>query len=115
MTIQLLRGRVILEPIDDVQSDTIIIPDTFDQDGRRKGRYDGHRGRVVAMGAPALTQRVYYEGSWHGGIEVAPDFKVGDEVVYVRATTHHKTTGWGDYEGRKAVYVAQEEIIAVIE
>jgi co-chaperonin GroES (HSP10) len=88
-----MRGRALLQVLDR-NSSTIITPDGRPLDKKI------HRGRVVSLGAPALSNGV--EQPWG----CAP----GDEVLYVYAIALEKVRRFRGY-----VVCGQEEIQAVIE
>jgi hypothetical protein len=99
-----------------VRASGIVLPATVD----RSELYPAHVGRVIAMGPPART-RLRWDWSqedWVGDVEVPPAFAVGDTVVYVwalRGTEAARTyDGFDEYEGHVA-FVAQEEVIAIID
>lgn len=132
MRIALLRGRVLVRPLRETRSrGGIIIPDTYEDDPRRRDNQSsvGH-GVVVAMGPPARASRVCgacrgsagdrYTPSRCGvcvrgrvptGVEIDPCVRVGDEVLYVGQ--HHSRDIVVDGEQLHAI--AQEEIVAVVE
>ena len=141
VTLRLLRGRVMLRPIEpDKSHGGIIIPDPQ----KRTNTNTLGRGVVLAMGEPALTPlrwdscdacdgtgSVVVEktmvgelrgrcpeceangGTWKGGVEIPPHFKIGDEVFHVgqhvsRDNIHPET-------GERVRYCAQEEVQCVLE
>lgn len=100
MTLSLLRGRVMIRPIVETQTrGGIIIPDTA-RDVRDNKPSLG-RGVVVMHGPPALKD----------GVEIAPGFKPGDEVLYIG---QHKSRRV-EWNGESVAMVAQEEVVAVLE
>jgi co-chaperonin GroES (HSP10) len=109
VTIKLLRGRVIIKPITHDYGQSIIkIPDTLKDDPRtderaRSGGKSYGRGIVQAIGLPARTRK--------RGVEVLPEFKVGDEVLFVG---QHKSRDV-EWEGVMCKAVAQEEVTAVVD
>jgi co-chaperonin GroES (HSP10) len=111
MGVRPLRGRVAVRPI--VETRTGLIwhpdqrPDTERSEDKQLGKLaqSSHRGIVLAAGAPAIKY----------GFEVPLGFSVGDEVVYVFAaggTEESRRSLWGE---EACVWVAQEEVIAVVE
>ena len=67
-----------------------------------------HRGTVLGMGEPARTAK--------GDAPIPHGFSVGDEVVFVFAlqgTEESRRGTWSD--GEPCVWIAQEEVIAVVE
>lgn len=105
-----LRGRALLREIYDASP--IVTPDTV-RANKRTGaaRLDIHRGVVLAMGAPARTK---------GGALVMPDYELGSEVLFVFAlqgTEESRTMRMltpSAPAGEAVVWVAQQEIVAVI-
>ena len=89
-----MRGRVFVEVLEMRKS--IIV--TMDEDPRK---VKIHRGRVLAMGPPARNA---------AGIEVPPEFKVGDEILYVYALATEKARRF-----EEVACVAQEEVTGVLE
>lgn len=111
---RLLRGRVAVRPLVERYHGRLVLPDTAADTLRKEQGSSGmlarssHRGRVLAMGEPARTAR--------GDAPVPAGFEVGDEVVYVFArngTEDSRTSTWRD--GEPVVWLAQEEVIAVVE
>ncbi len=91
-----LRGRALLEVERETGRSILYFPEA-------EGRADGHRvhfGRVLALGAPALSK---------GGVEVPWGCAVGDRVLYVYAVAleHNRRDG-------ELVVVGQEEVQAVV-
>jgi co-chaperonin GroES (HSP10) len=76
----------------------IIIPDPQ----KRTNANTLGRGIVLAMGPPALSKK---------GVEVPPNFKVGDEVLHIGQ--HVSRDSWNN--GERVRYCAQEEVQCVIE
>ena len=118
MTLRLLRGRVAVRPLDDVRSDIIVIPDTYDQAAHDHAKgvkaKSSHRGIVLGFGDLARV----HEGCESNplGVPVPRGFAVGDEVVFVygaKGTEKSRRGQWTD--GSACVWVAQEEVQAVIE
>ena len=93
--LRLLRGRVLLRVLPEVQSELVLI------DTSRTREDSVGRGEVVAMGLPAETKR---------GVPIPPQFKVGDTVLFVG---QHKSRQVEIEETLQVV--AQEEVQAVIE
>ncbi len=89
-----MRGRVYVEILRET-SKWIILPDAAPRTEKI------HRGKVLAMGPPARDK-------W--GREVPPEFKPGDEVLYVYALATEKARRFGEI-----ACVAQEEVTGVIE
>ena len=89
-----IRGRVFVEVLEMRKS--IIV--TTEEDPRK---VKIHRGKVLAMGPPARDK-------W--GREVPPEFKPGDEVLYVYALATEKARRFGEI-----ACVAQEEVTGVLE
>lgn len=114
MTMQLLRGRVAIRPLEPRYHGVLVLPDTaYDteratQKSRGLRAQSSHRGRVLALGPPARTAK--------GDAPVPHGFVVGDEVVFVYAlsgTEQSRTSTWTD--GEPVVWIAQEEVIAVVD
>ena len=105
--VRLLRGRVLIRQTQlDYGQELIAIPATYVDDprnpgGRAQERGTVGRGVIVAHGPPALTKK---------GKRVEPEFRVGDEVLYVGE--HHSRDI--EFRGEKLHACAQEEIQAVI-
>ena len=108
-----LRGRIAIRPLVPMRTGLIWHPDQRPDTERGEDKSRGirarssHRGRVLAVGPPALR---------YGKVEVARGFEVGDEVVYVFASggiEKTRTLEWED--GQPCVWVTQEEVIAVAE
>lgn len=96
--IQPLRGRVVIVEQKEKASDLLWTPPKKDRDEKI------HTGRVLAFGAPARTAK---------GIEVPPDFKIGDQVLFVWT---HLEKGWSQQWGSETVaLVPQESVVAVID
>ncbi len=111
MNIRLLRGQVVVR--ENLTADTdhyrhIIVPNVsdaerHDPDARQRAR-KWHRGTVLAMGSPMLSK---------GGVEVQPEFKVGDEVIFHWA---HREKSWTRewVDGELACWVPQALVDAVL-
>lgn len=110
MKIRLLRGQVVVR--EDLKAGTeqykhIVVPDVsskHDRDAVARGR-SWHKGVVLAMGAAAMTKK---------GVEVPPDFKIGDTVLF--HWDHHErswTRPWAD--GEPAAWMPQHCVDAVVE
>ena len=108
---RLLRGRIAVRPLVPQQIGSILMPGTH-ADWTRAGQAElgikaqsSHSAIVLAKGPPALEH----------GHERPHLFEVGDEVVYV----YHHNEKWSDghtwEDGGPVIYVAQEEILAVVE
>jgi co-chaperonin GroES (HSP10) len=105
-----LRGRVAVKPL--VETRTGLIwhpdqrPDTERSEDRQLGKLaqSSHRGRVLGAGPPALRH----------GHEVPLGFEVGDEVVFVFASRGTEESRRSFYGDEPCVWVAQEEVIAVV-
>jgi hypothetical protein len=80
----------------------IAVPQDYYDKHRRETR--SHRGVVLAVGPPALTG---------AGVEIAPEFRVGDIVHYVFSLVGSEKSRAGVWEGGRCVWVAQEEIIGL--
>ena len=110
-TVKPLRGRVVIRPDVPTHIGHIVLPDMAN-DWRREAQHSlgkkamsSHRGRVLAMGPPAINP---------AGQEVPHGFKVGDAVVYVWAHNEQEfTKPWTD--GHDCCWVSQEEVIGVID
>ena len=110
MKIRLLPGRIVIREdyaADHAHLRHILVPEialgTDDKDALAKKR-EWHRGKVLAVGAPAKTEK---------GAEVARGFEVGDEVIF--HWTHLErawTIEWID--GERACVVPQEAVDAVV-
>lgn len=106
-----LRGRVVLRPLYPIKIGLIHLPG-MTQDWERESQRDkgiramsSHRGRVLAMGAPAYAP--------DGRSEVPHGFEVGDEVVFIwRHNEREYTRTWTD--GEPCCWVAQEHVQAVM-
>jgi co-chaperonin GroES (HSP10) len=110
-----LPGRVaVVEAFE--RSPLIHRVDGYDKTHERERKC--HRGRVVAMGAPAQTR---------SGAPILPGFAVGDDVLYVldklsEVTTTHEGS-WCEKArenvwpptGENVIWVAAEEIIGVFD
>lgn len=110
MSIRLLRGIVVVR--EDYKSDTahythIIVPDVSTEHDRKavaRAR-KWHRGKVLAMGAPAMTSK---------GAEVPHGFAVGDEVLFHWVNYEEGfTRPWED--GELACWIPQNAVDAVLE
>ena len=111
MTVKPLRGRVVIRPDSPTHIGPIVLPDMV-RDWKReadrslgKKAMSSHRGRVLALGPPALNP---------AGQEVPHGFGVGDTVIYV--WNHNEaefTKPWTD--GEECCWIAQEEVIGVID
>ena len=109
MTYVPLRGRIIIRPTGDsggyddaFRRAGLVMPDTLAFDPRAERNQNSlGRGVIVAMGPPALDK-------W--GVERAPDFAVGDEVLHIG---QHKSRDvmWN---GEPCRACAQEEVCAVV-
>ena len=98
-----LRGRVVIREHKEA-SRIVTIIDTRDPRGDLTVSRT-HRGTVLAMGPPVLTD---------DGHEVPHGFAVGDVVQFhFEATESGRTTTWGEHEG--VLVMAQREIDAVLE
>lgn len=112
MSLRLLRGRVMIAPV--VEKTThggIIRPD---QEIDKRTNYNTLGIGVVRMiGPPAITPLRWDSDrrAWVGGVEIQPEFKVGDKVRYVGQ--HHSR--YGVWDGEDVAFVAQEEVQCVIE
>lgn len=95
--VRLLRGRVLVEPLEAVQSSLIVLVDSGKHDQKSLAI-----GLVVALGPPMLTKH---------GHEVSHGFEVGDVVLHVG---QHRSR---DVELADGKYrsVAQEEVQGVVE
>lgn len=109
MNVRLLRGQVVIR--EDLSADTahykhIVVPGvdtTNDPNAVAKAR-KWHRGRVLAMGAPAMTSK---------GVEVPRGFEVGDMVIFHFVHREKSwTREWTD--GQLAVWVPQDAVDAVL-
>lgn len=107
---KVLRGRVIIREdygADYEQYSHIIVPTPStkdDKDAVARAR-TWHRGKVLALGAPALTKK---------GVEVPHGFEVGDTVLF--HWEHYEkgfTRPWTD--GELACWVSQQCVDAVVE
>lgn len=67
--LRLLRGRILVEVLDDVRSDRLVIV----QPDPRKSKIKIHEARVLKLGAPPLTK---------AGVEVPWQFGPGDTIVF---------------------------------
>lgn len=108
--VRLLRGRVAVRELQPKMVGRIVLPDTFYDNPKSKLPRGGgaeHRGLVLDHGPPAL----------HRGREVPPEFKRWDLVVFVfglvGAEDKVRRGVWVD--GEPCTWVAQEEVIAVLE
>ena len=107
--LQLLRGRVLVRVTGDSGGYAhefaragLIMPDSAKFDPRnQKNQNSLGRGVVMSHGAPAMTKR---------GVEVAPEFAVGDEVLFV-GQHHSRALMLG---GEVYHAIAQEEVVAVV-
>lgn len=106
-----LRGRVVVRPIVPKRIGLIdLAPMQRDWDRQADERAgikarSSHKGVVLAVGAPARNK---------GGAEVPHGFKVGDTVVYVwNHNEKNFTHPWED--GGEGAWIAQEEVLGVIE
>lgn len=107
MTLRLLPGRVAVRELLPPKLGRIYVPDGYHQSKEIEEARTSHRARVLGMGPPARTPR---------GVEVAPEFRVGDVVIFVFALEgceKYRAGVWLD--GEPCTYVAQEEVIAVEE
>lgn len=91
-----MPGYVLIEPevLEKKTAAGIVLPDTHDEKSQK--------GKVMAMGGPLTTET---------GKKIAPDFKVGDVVVYKK---------WGgdeiklDVIGKEYTFVKFEDILAIV-
>lgn len=112
---KLLPGRIAIRPIVPMRTGLVWHPDQRPDTERSEDRQLGklaqssHRGRVLGMGTPAVKE------FRRSTVEVSPGFDVGDEVFYVfgqRGTEESRRGTWSD--GEPCVWIAQEEVIAVL-
>ena len=105
----LLRGRVLVRVTGDsggfeheYARAGLIMPDTAKFDPRKsKNQNSLGRGVVMDFGPPARTKK---------GVEMAPEFQRGDEVLFV-GQHHSRSLMLG---GEVYHAIAQEEVVAVI-
>ena len=98
-----LRGRVVIREHKEASRIVTIIDTRDPRSDLTVSRT--HRGTVLALGPPALTDE---------GHEVPHGFGVGDVVgFHFEATEAGRTTTWGDLDG--VVVMAQREIDYVLE
>ena len=109
--VRLLRGQVVVREIGANERSVILQPDPDQNDVQI------HRGRVIAMGAPALNCKTDDRGRCTSitcrHVEVPHGFKTGDEVIYV--FVHHReawTRNWTD--GKLATWVPQSAIQGIV-
>ncbi len=107
-----LRGRVAVRPLVPRRTGSIWHPDTSpdyersDQKALGIKAQSSHRGFVLAVGAPMQTPKLR--------AEVPLDFTPGDEVVYVFGQRGTEESRAGEWNGEPCLWLAQEEIIAVV-
>ncbi len=108
-----LRGRIAVVEVYEPQG-LILKPAGYDKAHEQDRK--SHRGRVVAMGAPALTRK--------GRRPIEQGFRTGMMVHYVFAKLSDHDGGHGSYSeearlgvwpptGEEVTWIAQEEVIAV--
>lgn len=114
-----------IAPEDEVLSTIIATPKPA-----RDNRNSLGIGVVRMMGPPALTplrwhpavecrcmgridepQECEHMAHWAGGVEIPPQFKVGDRVRFVG----QHASRLGEWDGEPVRFVSQEEVQAVIE
>lgn len=89
-------GYALVEPIalEKKTATGIVLPDTHDEKSQK--------GKVIAIGAPQVTDT---------GRKIAPEFKVGDMVIFKK---------WGGDEvkfgvsGKELVFVKFEDVLAIV-
>ena len=111
MNVLPLRGRVAIRELLSKQEGRIILPDDY-HDRHERDR-TSHRGIVLGLGPPARTR---------AGVEVPPEFLVGDTVLFVfdadngvqgGGFTEKARAGVWPVDGGPCTWVMQEEVIAV--
>lgn len=106
-----LRGRVAISPIVPQRTGHIWHPDSRPDTERAEDKSLGilaqssHRGRVLAVGAPALRY----------GHELPHGFAVGDEVIFVFGSGGIEDTRKGYFGDVPCTWVTQEEVLAVVD
>jgi len=91
-----LSGYALIAPVEMEKKTAagIVLPDTHDEKSQR--------GKVIALGGPRLTDT---------GKKIAPEFKVGEIVVYKK---------WGGDEvkfgisGKELIFVKFEDVLAIV-
>ena len=104
--IRLMRGQVVVRELE--EKSPIWRPDPSPRQVKT------HRGEVLALGKPAQVQHYDTETQRSTFHEIPHGFKVGDVVQF--HFEHHQegwTVMWED--GKKATYLAQHNVDAVIE
>ena len=102
---RILRGRVVIREIR-VKSDILIIPDAEMYNEYAKYDERTHRGVILGMGEPPLTES--------GHVVQGCDFKPGDTVEFHFAGTEKgRTAPWED--GEAALWLHFKEVDAVID
>jgi co-chaperonin GroES (HSP10) len=105
-----LRGRIVVRPIVESRTGSIWHPDHAPDNERNAQRSRGlnarssHRGVVLAAGPPAQRH----------GHDVEHGLKPGDTIVFVYAH-NERFSGGCEWDGEPCIYVAQEEVLAVLE
>ena len=109
-----LRGRIAIRKHVPLRTGLVWHPDQAPDNERSGQRSSGvrsqssHRGTVLGMGEAARTAK--------GDAPIPHGFSVGDEVVFVFAlqgTEESRRGTWSD--GEPCVWIAQEEVIAVVD
>lgn len=106
MTFRLLPGRVAVRELLPPQLGSIWVPDGYHQAKANEEARTSHRALVLGIGPPARTAK---------GVDLAPEFRVGDVVIFVFALQgcEKYRAGIWPLTGEPCTYVAQEEVIAV--
>jgi hypothetical protein len=113
MSLELLRGRVLVAPYNPQKIGSIVLPDMSRDWQANAERAEGikakssHFGTVRAFGPPAII---------YGKHEIPRLFDVGDLVVFVWSHNEKVYTGeWDPDAGERTCWIGQEHVIAVIE
>lgn len=107
MKLRLLPGRVAVRELLPLKVGRIYLPDNYHQTKENEEARTSHRAIVLDVGPPARTVK---------GVEIAPEFRPGDVVIFVfglQGCEKSRASVWTD--GEPCTYVAQEEVIAVEE
>lgn len=108
MRLRLLPGRVAVRELLPLKVGRIYLPDNFHETKENEEARTSHRARVLAVGPPARTAK---------GVELAPEFSIGDVVIFVfglQGCEKYRRGVWlGD--GEPCTWIAQEEVIAIVD
>lgn len=93
MTLRPTKGNVFIQPVDEVKSTILHVPE------KQRGEMPRY-GRVIAVGGCRMTKK---------GVKVQAEMKAGDMVYF------SKYTGlWVDFEDKQIIQVKQHDIEAVV-